>query len=123
MTLKELKIKDKRNIINFDEAEFRVDCMKNQIIIMPDDVNEYYVINFEDRRFFIVFEMINAVDDFFISPLVMIQDQQFMSNWFSEGLFTDTRILTSEIGFTFDKIILTFLKHYIGNSNVSFIND
>ena len=123
VALRELKIKDKRNIINFDEAGFRVGCMKGQIIIVPDDVNEYYAISPEDRRSLTVFEMINAAGDFPTPPLVVIQGQQLMSNWFSEGLPTGTRILTSETGFTSDKIALTFLEHYIGNSDASPTSD
>lgn len=38
-TLKEYNIK-RKNVINFDEAGFRVGCSKGQFILVPDDINE-----------------------------------------------------------------------------------
>ena len=123
VALRELRIKDKRNIINFDEAGFRVGCMKGQEILVPDDVNEFYAISPEDRKSLTVFEMINAAGDFPTPPLIVIQGQELMSNWFSENLPSGTRILTSENGFTSDKIALTFLQHFIENSDASPTSD
>ena len=123
LALRELKIKDRRNIINFDEAGFRVGCMKGEEILVPDDVNEFYAISPEDRRSLTVFEMINAAGDFPTPPLVVIQGQELMSNWFSNGLPAGTRIMTSESGFTSDKIALAFLEHYIKNSHASPTSD
>jgi hypothetical protein len=38
-TLKEYSIK-RKNVINFDEAGFRVGCAKGQLILVPDDIKE-----------------------------------------------------------------------------------
>ena len=38
--LKELGIIKRRNIINFDEAGFRVGCMKAHKLLVPDDIQE-----------------------------------------------------------------------------------
>ena len=42
VVLRELNIKNKRNIINFDEAAFRVGYMKGHEILVPTDVKEHY---------------------------------------------------------------------------------
>ena len=39
-TLNELKIVHRRNVYNFNEAGFRVGCMKGYKIILPNDVHE-----------------------------------------------------------------------------------
>ena len=97
--------------------------MKKQKILMSDDVNEFFAINSEDRKSLIVFEMINVVGDFPIPPLIVIQGQKFMSNWFSKKLFKKTKILISKIDFIFDKIVLIFLQHFIENSDVNPTSD
>ena len=45
--LRRLGIKYKKNIINFDEARFRVGCMKGHEILMPLDIKE--VCNFSNQ--------------------------------------------------------------------------
>lgn len=62
--------------------------------------------------------MINAADEYFSSPMITVQGFEIMVFWFSENLPAKTRIVFSESGFTFDKIVLEFLKHYVENSNV-----
>lgn len=42
--LKELEIKSKKDIINFDEAGFRVGCMKGRDIIVPADVLQVIIL-------------------------------------------------------------------------------
>jgi hypothetical protein len=116
-TLKELNIQKRRNILNFDEAGFRVECMKEQDIIMPDDVREYYVISLENRRSLTIFETINAADDFSSPPLIIIQGQKLMSSWFDEELPDETRIISSEKSFISDKIAMTYLQHLIEHLN------
>ena len=37
--LKTLSIKNKKDIINFDEARFRVGCMKGHKLIVPADIS------------------------------------------------------------------------------------
>ena len=108
----------KRNILNFDETSFRIDCMKEQNIIVPDDMREYYVINSENRRFLTIFEMINAIDDYSSSSMLIIQNQKIMINWFANELSNETRIISSTNDFTSDKIALIFLQHYIDHFDV-----
>ena len=115
--LEELKIVDKRNIINFDEAGFRVGCMKGHEIIVPTDVREFYAISPENRRSLTVFECINAAGDYPPPPVLVIQGHDLMDNWFAEGLPQKTLVITSENGLTSDKIAINFLNHYIANSN------
>jgi hypothetical protein len=64
--------------------------------------------------------MINAVDDYLSSLMIIIQRQEIMTNWFSNDVSSDTLIVLSENDFTFDKIALKFLKHYIKHSNAEF---
>ena len=78
--LKKLNIKKKRNIINLDEQRVRIGCMKRQNILMFDDVSEFYVLNSENKQFLIIFENINAADDFFPSSMLVIQGQELMES-------------------------------------------
>jgi hypothetical protein len=71
---RELKI-DRRNLINFDETEFRIDCAKEQKIIVFADVQEFYEVSSENRKSITIIEMINAVDDYFTSLMIIIQNQ------------------------------------------------
>jgi hypothetical protein len=77
-TLKALNIRKKRNIINFDESDFRSDCLKKQEIIVFIEIKKHYQVNFENRKSLIIIEMINAVEEFFFSLMIIIQRQDLM---------------------------------------------
>jgi hypothetical protein len=63
--------------------------------------------------------MINAVEEFLLSLMIIIQKQDLMINWFDENeLFKDTYVMFFDSEFISNKIALKFLKHYIKNSNV-----
>ena len=62
--LKELKIRKSRNILNFDEAGFRVGCMRGQEIIVPEEIKQFYAVSPENRRSATVIETINAAGDY-----------------------------------------------------------
>ena len=79
MIFRELNIKNKFNIINIDEAGFRVGCMKGPEILVPTDVNEYYSISPENRKSITIFENINAAGDF-PPPLLLVIQGHDMSN-------------------------------------------
>ena len=117
VVLRELNIKNKRNIINLDEAGFRVCCMKGLEILVPTDVKEYYSISPENRKSITIFENINAAGDYPPPPLLVIQGHDMMSNWFADEMPKGTRIVSSENGFTSDKIAIAYLQHYIENSD------
>jgi hypothetical protein len=114
--LRELKIQ-RRNLINFDETGFRIDCSKEQEIIVSDDVQEFYEVSSENRKSVTIIEMINAVDDYLTSLMIIIQGQEIMTSWFSSDLSANTHVVTSDSGFTSDKIAVKFLKHYIKHSD------
>jgi hypothetical protein len=62
--------------------------------------------------------LINAADDCFAPPMIIIQEQKIMISWFSsKDLSSDTLIVPSDNDFTTDKIAVKFLKHYIKNSD------
>ncbi len=75
-----LNIRKKRNIINFDESDFRSECMKKQKIIIFIEIKEHYQVNFENRKSLIIIEIINAVEEFFFSLMIIIQKQDLMIN-------------------------------------------
>jgi hypothetical protein len=64
-TLKCLNIRKKRNIINFDENDFRLKCMKKQKIIVSIEIKKHYQVSFENRKSLIIIEMINVVKKYF----------------------------------------------------------
>ena len=57
--LKTLQIKTKKNIVNFDEAGFRVGCMKGHQILAPTDVLEV--------RFYILIHLFSKLNIYFSS--------------------------------------------------------
>jgi hypothetical protein len=69
----------------------------------------------------IIIEMINAVEEFSFSFMIIIQRQDLMISWFDDNddeLFENTYVMFFESRFISNKIALKFLKHYIKNSNV-----
>jgi hypothetical protein len=114
--LTELKIR-RRNLINFDETEVRVECSEDEDIIVPEDIKEFYSVSSENRRSVTVVEMINAVDDYSSSLMIIIQRQEIMTSWFSSSFSADTHIVSSSSDFTSDQIAVEFLKHYIKHSD------
>ncbi len=76
--LKVLNIRRRRNIINFDEIDFRSECMKKQEIIVSIEIREHYQISSENRKSLIIIEMINAVEEFLLSFMIIIQRQGLM---------------------------------------------
>ncbi len=87
---------------------------------MFDDIKKFYSINSENRKSITIIEMINAIDDYSFSFMIIIQKQKIMINWFSNDVSSNTFIVFLENDFTFDKIALKFLKHYIKHSDAKF---
>jgi hypothetical protein len=73
-----LNIRKRRNIINFDESDFRSNCLKKQEIIVSIEIKEHYQVSFENRKSLIIIEMINAVEEFLFSLMIIIQRQDLM---------------------------------------------
>ncbi len=80
ITLKALNVRKRRNIINFDEIDFRSKCMKKQEIIVSIEIRKHYQVNFENRKSLIIIEMINVIEEFFSSLMIIIQKQDLMIN-------------------------------------------
>jgi hypothetical protein len=117
--LKTLNVCKRRNILNFDEAEFRIECMKKREIMISSDVKEHYFVSSKNRKFLTIVEIINALSDYFISLMMIIQNQKIMITWFSrDDISKETYIVFSKSSFTFDKIEVEYLKHYIKNFDV-----
>ncbi len=77
--LNELKIR-RRNLVNFDENEFRIECSREEQIIVPDDIKELYSASLENRKSATIIEMINAVGDYSSPLMIIIQGQEIMTN-------------------------------------------
>ena len=106
-----------KNIINFDETGFQIECMKRQKIIVSDDIKKYYAISSENRKSLTIFEMISAVDDYPPSSMMIIQGHEYMTTWFAQNMSEEIRVITSKSDFIFDVITIEYLKHYIQHSN------
>ena len=115
--LKELKIRKSRNILNFDEAGFRVGCMRGQEIIVPEEIKQFYAVSSENRRSATVIETINAAGDYPPPPMIIVQGHDIMATWFLEGVPEGTYVVPSNSGFTSDKIAIEYLKHLIKHTN------
>lgn len=88
--LKALGIRDKKNI-NFDEAGFRVGCMKEHEILVPinikkvsmylfkiskqqaDYLKQFYKVSPENQKSLTIFECIDAAGNPLLPPLIVIQ--------------------------------------------------
>jgi hypothetical protein len=67
----------------------------------------------------IIIEIINAIEEFLLSFMIIIQKQDIMISWFDESELSDnTYVMFFESEFISNKIALKFLKHYIKNSDV-----
>ena len=115
--MKTLNIQKRRNIINFDETEIQIECMKNQKILISSDIKKFYAVSPENKKSIIVFEVINVVEHYSPLFLIIIQNQELMTSWFCEKRPAGIRILTSNSGFTNNQIGIEFLKHFIENSD------
>ena len=118
-TFQILKIIDRKNIINFDETEFRVECLKKHDIFVSINVRKYYFLNSENKRFIIVIEMINVFDNYSTSSMLIIQNQQIIKFWYQNEFSKETLCIFSKNKFTSDLIALQFLQHYVENSNLN----
>ncbi len=113
-----MNIRKRRNIVNFDEIDFRSKCMKKQEIIVFIEIREHYQVSFENRKSLIIIEMINAVEEFSLSFMIIIQREDLMISLFDDNddkLSESTYVMLFESEFISDKIALKFLKHYIKN--------
>lgn len=64
-----------------------------------------------------IFESINASGRFPLPPLILVQGQKIMVDWYPKGLPKRTHIIPIDNGFTSHKIALVFLEHYIRHSD------
>jgi hypothetical protein len=81
------------------------------------NIKEFYAMSLKNRKSVTIVEMINVVDEFSLSSMIIIQEHDIMIIWFSNDLSQNTCIVSSNSNFTFDKIEIEYLKHYIKNSN------
>jgi hypothetical protein len=52
--------------------------MKKQKIIVFIEIKKHYQVSFENRKSMIIIEMINAIEEFFFSLMIIIQRQDLM---------------------------------------------
>jgi hypothetical protein len=80
--------------------------MQKRNILISKDISDFYSISFENRKFLIIIEDVNAADYKLISSLLVIQRQRLMQNWIQFGLFAETLIKTFENKFINDQITI-----------------
>ncbi len=89
--------------------------MKKQKIIVFIEIKEHYQVNFENRKSLIIIEMINAVEEFSLSLMIIIQRQDLMISWFdnnNDKLSEDTYVMLFESEFISDKIAITVSRKW-----------
>ncbi len=121
--LQELHIIRLRNVWNFDEVDFRVNCMQKEDILMSKNISDFYSISFENRKSLIIIEEINVADHKLILLVLIIQKQRLMQNWVQFELFAETLIKTFENEFINDEIIVDWLKHFIDHTNSNSLSE
>ncbi len=78
--LKLFNVRNRRNILNFDETEFRIDCFQKEEILMFLNIKEIYAVSFDNQKSAIICELINTVDDYSSFSMMIIQKQKIMIN-------------------------------------------
>jgi hypothetical protein len=121
--LQELNIYRLRNVYNFDEADFRVNCMQKEDILISNDIFAFYSISSKNRKSLIIVECINAANHKFVLSLFIIQKQRLMQNWVQFGLFAETLIKTFQNEIINDQIIVEWLKHFIDYTNSNSLSE
>lgn len=91
--------------------------MKRHEILVPLDAKHHYAVSPENRKSATIIQRINAAGEYPPPPMVIIQGQDLMINWFSEDLPSGTHHVPSDSGFTSDEIAVEYLKHFIKNSD------
>ncbi len=76
-----------------------------------------YSLSPENRRSVAIIEIINATGQRPLPPVITIQGKQLQAKWYKKELPKGTLIINSEKGFTNDEIAVTFLQHYIKNTD------
>ncbi len=71
--LQELNFIRFQNVWNFDEDNFRVNCMQKENILMSKNISDFYSISSENRKSLIIIEEINAADHKLILFVLIIQ--------------------------------------------------
>jgi hypothetical protein len=64
-----------------------------------------------------MFECVDAASSYPPPPLIVVKGTHLTWDYFAEGLPQGTRVVMSENVFTTNGIAVTFLQHYIDNSN------
>jgi hypothetical protein len=108
IVLKALNIRKKRNILNVDEIDFRTKYIKSQEIIILIEIKKHYQIRFENRKSIIIIKMINAVNDYFLSLIIIIQKQDIMISWFDDVFSEEMYVIFSKSNFISNKIAFDF---------------
>jgi hypothetical protein len=52
--------------------------MKKQKIIVSIEIKKHYQVNFKNRKSLIIIEIINAIEEFLLSFMIIIQKQDIM---------------------------------------------
>ncbi len=107
----------KRNIINFNKTEFRTNYTRKKQIIIFEKIKQIYTISFENHKLVTIVKMINTVENYSSLLMIIIQKRKIITNRFSNNFSSETLIVFSDNDFTFDKIVVKFLKHYIKHSD------
>jgi hypothetical protein len=62
--LKTLNIRSRRNVVNFDESDFRTECMKRQELLVSIEIRKHYAVSSENRKSVTMIEMIHAAEEY-----------------------------------------------------------
>ncbi len=119
----ELNIIRSRNVWNFDEDDFRVNCMHKENILMSKNISDFYSISFENRKSLIIIEVINVANHKLILLVLIIQKQRLMQKWIQLELLAETLIKTFENEFINDEIFINWLKHFIDHTNSNSLSE
>jgi hypothetical protein len=112
-TLTKYGIKRAKYIYNMDESGVRVGCPTSEIVIVPTHVKELYTASPENRKSITIIETICADGSPPLPPAVICPSEKIMESWMSDNLLGAEVIAVSQMGYTTEKIALTWFDHFI----------
>ncbi|EKD16773.1 Fot5 transposase [Drepanopeziza brunnea f. sp. 'multigermtubi' MB_m1] len=102
--------------IDLHEKGARICMPAEEEVIVPIGIKEMYTRICENRLSVTVIEAILA-DRKAILLMIIVLGKQIIASWFSEKIIRYKVVTVSESGYTNDKIIIKWLKHFIKHTD------
>jgi len=111
--LSKYNIDKAKYIYNMDEFGVRIGCPAGEVVIVPTEVKELYILSLENRQSVTIIEAICADGRPPPPPVIICPREKNMESWIHENLTGAEVITVSPTGYTNENIALAWLTHFI----------